>query len=231
MAHTHIPAHPNPRDPATVPSLVRRSISSFNGRNGSHQFPRFLCRLSTDPHPPPPLLAFFAFKFAHLFKLFICQFSIYANFQVPAINSSGLFNPFKGERDRKRERGKGRVRVQAVQKKCELIFLKAFLGGADYLTISFTSLFLLRLQTSHVPFGFTFLFFLFFFLFFFLLLVEILLTKLGTLLKKLYTNVSVCLNLFLINFKIIFRFFLCSFPVFSSISDFIYIYIIYFQFV
>lgn len=70
-----------------------------------------------------------------------------------------------------------------------------------------------------------------FFFVFFLLLVEILLTKLGTLLKKLYTNVSVCLNLFLINFKIIFRFFLCSFPVFSSISDFIYIYIIYFQFV
>lgn len=123
-------------------------ISYFNGRNGSHQFRWFLC---VSVCPSPAQLAFFAFKFAHLFKLFICQFSIYANFQVPAINSSGLFNPFKGvargETQREREVEGGVRRLQAVQKKCELIFLKAFLGGADYLTISFTSL----LPTTFCP--------------------------------------------------------------------------------
>lgn len=61
----------------------------------------------------------------------------------------------------------------------------------------------------------------------FLLLVEILLTKLGTLLKKLYTNVTVCLNLFLINFKIIFW----LFSRFGFLFNILYIYIIYFPFV
>lgn len=85
-------AHPNPEPVRSWPPCPAYPISmAATGRISSVGFSVCVCVCLSLAQ-----LAFFAFKFAHLFKLFICQFSIYANFQVPAINSCGLFNPFKG---------------------------------------------------------------------------------------------------------------------------------------